>query len=380
MFSELRIGLAAPILLVVAVIGLEVAAIAGAASKHTHTRGRHRPPIYRGTQGGDGGACSNTPFPAGGAAVSDSKVLKVRIDSSFTSAGDLLLAAISSQGHVTAPSGWSALPSTDPASSGVQLQIFYEIAGKHASPPSFTTSTPQRMTGEVLDVQGISSSHPIGASGAQVNPSADSVSAPSVIPASKDSLLVFVGATESEPKWTVPTGMMPQYLGSRKRVRLFMATESWHPAGATGGRSARISMAAPSVGQLIALHYPQPASCPKVKVLSHRLQQSARSTVSVRMECAWGAACHGWFEAGGEVSRVSGHTFYGPPLVAIGQYSIPAGQKRTVQIPLTRHGRKELKKHHSLPIGVELWAARSNGQMLFIGNVEHKTKVIAARR
>ena len=379
-FGGVLIGPVAAGLLVAVVIGLEVAAIAGAASSRAHVRGSHRPPVYRGTQGGGGGACSNTPFPAGGGAVSDSKVLEVRITSpSYISAGDLLLAAVSSQRHLTAPSGWSAVSSTGPASSGVRLQVFYEIAGSSVSSPSFAASTPQRMSGEVLDVQGVSSGYPIGASGGQVNPSADSVTAPSVAPASMDSLLVFVGATESQPKWTVPTGMNPQYLsGSSQPVRLFMATESWHPAGATGSRSARISIATPSVGQLIALHYPEPATCPKVNVLSYQLPASARGVVSVRMKCAWAAACHGWLEGGGEVSSVQGHAFFGPPLVAVGQYSIPAGQTRTVPIALTRHGREELKKHHSLPIGVELWAVRSNGQLGFTANVKHKTTVIAA--
>lgn len=377
--GEVRIGLVAAILLVAAVVGLEVVAIAGAASTRAHARHRHHPPVYRGTQGGGGGACSNTPFPAGGGSVSGSKVLTVRIDSSFISRGDLLLAAVSSQGHLTVPSGWSAVSGTGPASSGVRLQVFYKIAGGRVSSPSFTASTPQRMSGEVLDVQGVSSGHPIGASGGQVNPSSDSVSAPSVAPASRDSLLVFAGATAAKPKWTVPTGMNPQYLsGSSEPVHLFMATESWHPAGGTGSRSARISRAAPSVGQLIALHYSEPATCPNVKVLSHRLPASARGIVSVRMRCAWAAACHGWFEGGGEVSKVSGHTFYGPPLIALSQYSIPAGQARTVPIALTSHGRRELKKHHSLPIGVELWAMRSNGQLVFIANVEHRTTVIEA--
>lgn len=378
-FSGVRIGLLAAILLVAAVIGLDVAAIAGAASTGTQPRGRHKPPVYRGNQGGGGGACSTTPYPTGGGDVSDSTVLKVKIDSSFMSAGDLLLAAVSSQGPVTTPSGWSAVSSTGPASSGVRLQVFYRIAGRRVSSPSFTALTPQRMSGEVLDVQGISREHPIGASGGQVNASSDLVSAPSVAPASMDSLLVFLGATESRPRWTAPTGMKPQYLsGSSEPIRLFMATESWHPAGPTGSRSARISMSVPSVGQLIALHYPDPATCPNVKVLNHRLSASAQGTVSARMKCAWAAACRGWLEAGSELSKVRGHIFYGPPLIAVGQYSIPAGQTRTVPIALTRRGRDELKKHHSLPIGVELWAVRSNGQFVFIGNIKHGTKLIAA--
>src|SRR5437899_3289926 len=123
-------GLAAPLLIVAVTVGLGAVALAGAASGRAHGRRRHSPPVYRGTQGAGGGFCSNRPFYAGYGSVSDSRTLRFTLGEPLVSQGDLLLAAITSHGRVTPPSGWSRVSATGPASSGTRLQVFDKIAGR----------------------------------------------------------------------------------------------------------------------------------------------------------------------------------------------------------------------------------------------------------
>ena len=367
MLSRIRFVSTVPLLVAAVTVGFEAAAIAGAASGRAHVSRRHTPPVYRGTQGAGGGYCSNRPLYLGYGTVSDSKTLRIGV-SPFVSEGDLLLAAITSEGKVTPPPGFSALSATGPASSGTRLQVFDMIAGRRTPVTlSFATSTAQRISGAVLDLQGVSQSHPISASAAQVNVSSGLVIAPPVSPTSTDSLLVFLGATQSALKWTAPQGMTAQYFDPSRTppVRLFIATQRWHPAGGTGGRSARIGSSAPSIGELIALGYPEPITCPKVKVLSHRFKPNRQGVLSVPMKCDWTARCRGWFlGAAPAPGAPPGQPLPGPE-IAVSQYSIPAGQTRTVPIALTMHGRTLLKQHHTLSFFIELWTSRSNGRLVW---------------
>jgi hypothetical protein len=298
----------------------------------------------------------------------------------FASQGDLLLAAITSDGQVTPPPGWSTVFATGPASSGTRLQVFEKIAGRRIPQVlSFTTSTAHRISGGVLDLQGVRHSHPIGASASQVNPRSGSVIAPSVSPSSPDSLLVFLGATHSAVKWTTPQGMKAQYFDSPRtpRVRLFIATQRWHPAAGTGGRAARIGISAPSIGGLIALSYPEPITCPKVKVLRHRFKPNRRGVLSVAMKCDWTARCRGWF-LGAAPAPGSPPSYQLPgPEIAVSQYSIPSGQTRRVPIALTKHGRTLLKHHRTLSFFIELWISRSNGQLVWTAPDLINSKLIA---
>jgi hypothetical protein len=374
------IGLAAPFLILAATIGLWAAAIAGAASGKANARRRHHPPIYRGTQGAGGGYCSNQPLYVGHGSVSDSTTLRITLGEPDISQGDLLFAAITSAGQVTPPPGWTAVSDTGPASSGTRLQVFYKLNGNRIPlAASFTTPTAQPISGGILDFQGVRQSDPIGASAAQVNPSSGSVTAPSVTPASPDSLLVFLGATQSAVKWTDPQGMRAQYFDPSRRppVRLFIATQRWHPAVGTGGRTAPIGSSASSIGELIALSYPEPTTCPRVSLLSHRFKANRQGILSVPMKCDWTARCRGWFE-GAEASPQAPPRDHLPgPIIAVSQYSIPAGQTRTIRIPLTKHGRRFLARHHRWQFLIELWTTRSNGQLVWTGPDLNITKLIA---
>lgn len=361
-------------------VGLWAVAIAGAASGKAHPRRRHKPPIYRGTQGTGGAFCSNKPYYIGYGGVSDSRTLKLTLGEPLISQGDLLLAAITSDGRVTPPPGWSTLSDTGRASSGTRLQVFYKIEGRRIPlAVSFTTSTAQRISGGVLDVQGIRQIHPIGAFAGQVNASSGSVIAPSLSPTATDSLLVFLGATHSAVKWTAPRDMKAQYFASPRTppVRVFVATQRWHPAAGTGGRTARISSSAPSVGELIALSYPEPITCPRVKLLGHRLRSNRQGILSVPLRCDWTQRCRGWFE-GAAPAPQSPPPYYLPgPVIAVSQYSIPAGQTRTIRIALTKHGRKLLTHHHRLPLLIELWSFRSNHQLVWTAPDINNAKLIA---
>jgi hypothetical protein len=363
-----------------AAVGLWAVAVAGAASGRAHGHRRHKPPIYRGTQGAGGGYCSNQPYYVGYATASDSKTLKVTLGAPYPSAGDLLLAAVTSRGRVSPPPGWSAVSGTGPASSGTRLQVFDKIAGSRIPLAiSFTTSTAQRISGAVLDLQGTSQRHPIDASAAQVNPRSGSVVAPAVRSSSPDSLLVFLGATQSAVRWTPPQGMRALYFDTPRRppVRLFIASQRWHPAGGAGGRTARIGSSAPSIGELIALRYPEPITCPKVKVLSHRLKPNRQGVLSVRMECDWTERCRGWF-LGAAPAFGSPSTYQLPGReIAVSQYSIPAGQTRMVPIALTKHGRKLLRQHRKMSFFIELWVARSNGRLVWTAPDLINAKLIA---
>jgi hypothetical protein len=231
----------------------------------------------------------------------------------------------------------------------------------------------------VLDIQGVRQSHPIGASAGQVNPSSGSVMAPSVNPTSPDSLLVFLGATQSAVRWTTPQGMKAQYFDSPRTppVRLFIATQRWHPAAGTGGRAARIGSSAPSIGGLIALSYPEPITCPKVKVLSHRFKPNRQGVLSVPMKCDWTARCRGWFLGAAPAPGSPPASQLPGPEIAVSQYSIPAGQTRTVRIALMKHGRTLLKHHHTLSFFIELWTSRSNGRLVWTAPDLINAKLIA---
>ena len=381
--SRIQIGTAVPLMVLAAAVGLEAAAVAGAASRGSHVGHRHTPPVYRGTQGAGGGYCSNRTFYPGYGTVSDAKTLKITLGEPFISPGDLLLAAITSDGQVTPPPGFSAVATTGPASSGTRLQVFDEIAGRRIPLTfSFTTSTAQRISGAVLDLQGVSQSDPISASAGQVNASSGSVIAPSVSPTSTDSLLVFLGATQSALRWTAPQGMKAQYFDPSRTppVRLFIATQRWHPAASTGGRTARIGSSAPSVGELIALRYPEPITCPYVKVLSHRFTPNRKGILSVPMKCDWTARCRGWFLGAAPAPGAPPSQPLPGPEIAVSQYSIPAGQTQTVPIALTKHGRTLLKNHHTLSLFIELWISRSNGRLVWTAPDVINSKLIAPGR
>jgi hypothetical protein len=134
-------------------------------------------------------------------------------------------------------------------------------------------------------------------------------------------------------------------------------------------------MASGSVGQLIALHYPHPVTCPNVTVLNSRARANGRGFIFVRMHCGWAARCRGRFQA----TDIQGTPYLGDN-VAVGRYSIPAGKTRRVPIRLTRLGRKALKRYRIVDVEPYLQGVRSNGQFLSIGSDPYPSEIVAANR
>jgi hypothetical protein len=320
------------------------------------------------------GACTQTATYSG-SAVADSRTLKIKVQGAFPATGDLLLAVVTGDGAVTPPRGWSSYLSG--SGTGGSVQIFYKVAGQLVPGSyTFTSGQAQRMTGVLLDVMGVSAHDPIasGSAAAAVSRSR-TVTAPSIRASFRQSLLVFVGTTQARVRWTAPQGMKPIYLdpyGTQKASRLGIAIQRWHPASATGSRTAQISKTEGNSGQLIALHYPQPITCPKVKVLSRRFRPNRRGILFVKMHCQWTATCRGAFEG------VDLEDHFPTPKIAASDFTIPAGQTRSVPIATTRAGFKALKRHHKLAFDIYVWAYTAANQIVIAGDARGKIRAPAS--
>lgn len=314
--------------------------------------------------------------------------------------GDLLLAAIDSQtGGVVPPPGWTEVPNTDYAvGASEQLQVFYKIPVPLDAPHTlrtqiyrFTSPTPQAMTGTLADFEGVSQSQPISASGGQANPaSSNQVIAPSIAPTVDNSVLVFVGATGGPEKWTAPPGMtaptaVAPYQPIQGPAPMFpyppngigMAFEPWSSAIATGARTATITNPSSSVADLIALNIPSPVTCPKLRILNHRISFSVgrhsqsgpllkagpNGLVPIRLHCAWTAPC---------VGAIGVFNYQLIWLVA-GDITVPAGQTRTLQIstcgltsncPGRKYAQPILNHSQIVQVAIQILAATSNGQLI----------------
>ena len=320
--------------------------------------------------GGSNGACFENAGVSGSAAVADSRRLKISIDGPFPSQGDVMVAAIASRGHVSPPSGWTAVAGGGPPLPGGELQVFYRVAGDRvAESYTFTAPSAQRISGALLDVSGAAQKHPISVFSTQSNPSSRSVTAPSIGPLHRDSLLLFIARTSRGVKWTAPRGMktiLPDPFGPKQASRFSIATQRWHPAKATGTRTATISRAASSTAALLAVHYPEPITCPRVKVLSRHFQPNRHGILRVRMTCQWTARCRGAFEG------VDLEDHFPTPKIAASDFSIRAGATRTVRIALTRRGFRALKRHHKLAFDIFVWVQNSAGQYVVAGSKRGK--------
>ncbi len=355
------------------------ASLRAAASRY-HRRRRHRPGCgalcaQAGALQGGGGACQA--FASSSESADASRTLT--LSSPFNPGNaqgvaprDLLLAAIATHGGLSTtvepPGGWTAVPTADNANdANVRIRVYYRIAGP-SEPDSyrFTLSAPQDAVGGLTDFTG-GASQPVDASAGEANPGGSTaVTAPSISPTSPNTLLVFVGATNGAATWAAPPGMRLRYsLASRgqSRTSMGMATELWPTAAATGIRAASISQPLESVGDLIALSYPAPVACPRVQVLSHRVRVTADGLAFVRLRCRWTVACRGAF---------SGFPF--PPVrIGLGDrlvasdFTVGAGQTRTVPLALTRRGRQALARRRTAGTWTWVWVTTPSGQGVVAG-------------
>lgn len=348
----------------VAVVAVALTGAVASASSHRRRPGCGRSCRQLGGVGGTMGVCDQTMNYAG-SAVADARTLKIKITGPYPSTGDLLLAVVASDhGQVSPPSGWKTFSSASGTGGGVQ--IFYEIAGQRVAPTyTFTSAGSQQMDGALLDAMGVSAHTPFEGSTAGAGVSGgDTVTAPSITPSSRHSLLVFVGSVASKVKWTAPKGMSPIYLDpyqQQSASRVGIAIQRWGPASATGDRKARISRPEANAGELLALHYPAPITCPHVKVLSRHFQPNSRGIMSVKMKCNWTARCQGAFEG------VDLEDHFPTPKIAASDFTIPAGQTRSVPIATTRAGFRALKQHGRLKFDIFVWAFTAAHQIVIAG-------------
>jgi hypothetical protein len=220
------------------------------------------------------------------------------------------------------------------------------------------------MYGVLVDFMGISANGSVEAAAAQLNsvPST-SVTSPSVTPTSGNSLLVFIGGAGAATSWSLPPGMHPPtpplQSSLSRRVPLVVATQRWPTAAASGTRTATISDSGSSVGALVALNYPLPVACPRVRVHTRHFVETRDGSrlVYARMTCVWTAPCRGAFEGLDDRFRK----------LAASDFSIPAGATRTVPIAVTPFGQKSLKRNHRQHLAVFVWAFTAIGQPVLAG-------------
>lgn len=276
--------------------------------------------------------------------------------------GDLLLAAIVSQGGstggVTPPSGWTEVPGSDQSNgTTARIQVFsHAVDSFSESQYTFTTGSPQDMAGGLTDFFG-HEANPISASGGEANAAVStSVTAPSIIPTSADTILVFVGGVGSAERWQAPGGMKLQYSQDAQAASVGMATELWPPLTATGIRAASISAPAASVGDLIALSYPALAACPRMALLTHRAHVTPDGLAAVRLKCESRLPCVGAFE---DFQVATSGPGKGAPLnetrLIASDFAVAEGETQTVQVALTSTGRRLLAQRRTIRTGVWLW-------------------------
>jgi hypothetical protein len=171
--------------------------------------------------------------------------------------GDILIASISDNGgtaaSVTPPADWSLVGTRQTSGTTLGNSIYRYIV-----PPSAPVTHTFNVTGaanvagvidayhNVLDVQAV---------GSQVNASSTSIVAPSISPASPNSMLVFVGAVAANTTVTPPSGMTED--ANTEQATTGVTTEIAHStptaSGATGTRTATAGSAGVNIGTLLSL-------------------------------------------------------------------------------------------------------------------------------
>ena len=179
------------------------------------------------------------------------------------SAGDLMLAVISSRGGstITPPTGWSAALSPQ-AQDGATLTVavFYRVraAGDGAS-FSFSLSSSNRVAASMLAFSGVDSAAPIAAAlGTVAGASTSSITANGVTTPAANSMLVGVFAqSNGNHSMTPPSGMSEAAdfatSAGPNGVTLSVTYATQAGAGASGSKTATSNGSARSIGALVAL-------------------------------------------------------------------------------------------------------------------------------
>jgi hypothetical protein len=339
----------------------------------------------------DEATCGEVPIEDG-ATVTDATTLQLPVIDLIP--GELQVAAIvTAGGPVTPPPGWNAVHGSDRVTaSGERLQVFYGIPIPVSNPPkkgpnyySFTSPTPQAMTGMLSDYTGASQTVPINASaGAAGTVRSTKVSAPSITPSAANTMLVFVGAAGVSQTWQAPAGMrlVRENDGTAVTGPIVVAYQRWHSATETGRRTSPLSSRGEGIGDLIALTYPSPITCPQVKILNRStsikfgdqeretvpvMTASAGGRIAVRLKCVWRVPCVGDFRAFGSASGPFGFLE-----VASSRFVVPADRTRTVQIATCARGTScwssgtgaALRQGRVVDVDIYIVVVAANGQVV----------------
>jgi hypothetical protein len=166
-----------------------------------------------------------------------------------------------------APSGWS-LVRQDTIKDMLRQAVYVKVAGSE-EPASYRWEVPpgRRLAGGITTFSGIDAAHPVDAVNGAANGQGTTVSAPSVTTTTPDTVLVHLAAVASDGVLTAPPGMTEAWeaaapgASTRKNTLGAVASLSHAPqpaVGQTGNRIATTSVAARSIGVLLALR-PVPA-------------------------------------------------------------------------------------------------------------------------
>lgn len=166
-----------------------------------------------------------------------------------TAEGDFLLAALAvrpSTVVVTPPAGWTLIRRVDNANTADHSLLTFRrtaVAGEPAT-HAFAFSASTGAAGGMAAFLRVDDSSPIVAENGQNTPSSLSHSAPSIVPAVADTMLVCAHAFSSTSTWTPPTGMLEacdQGSGTTPTatgISLEMSYALHTSSGATGVRTA----------------------------------------------------------------------------------------------------------------------------------------------
>ena len=174
-------------------------------------------------------------------------------------AGDVMIAAITvrSSSTVAPPAGWT--PVRQSVSGGDLRQGTYVTVAAAPVPASagFVLKTKSVVAGAIAAYSGVDTTAPVETSGAKINPSSTSITAPPVTSTIPGSMLVGVFGTAINATVTPAAGMVEQAdikTGSGpKKVAVELADETLAAAGATGTRVATASVAALNIGTVVVL-------------------------------------------------------------------------------------------------------------------------------
>ena len=176
---------------------------------------------------------------------------------------DILVAGIgvrlASARAIKPPAGWRAVRSDTSGRRGVVLThvVYYKLAtGREPSAYRWRFSAPRAAAGGLLAYSGLDGKRPLAGNSGRLRRNTRLVSAPSVRPGARDTLVIGFFSASGRARLASPGGMTKrlQVVGARRKGVTSAVADLPVVSGATGTRSARSSaIHGSTIGQLVAL-------------------------------------------------------------------------------------------------------------------------------